>query len=46
MSTTIKATVVALAVATGATSASADSLLMDLAAKGAIITTHGIPGAR
>jgi hypothetical protein len=46
MSTFIKSTIIALALAAGTTSASADPLLDELASKGAIITTFGIRAPR
>jgi hypothetical protein len=46
MSTFIRSTIIALALATGTTSASADPLLDELASKGAIITTFGIRAPR
>ncbi|MCC0007032.1 MAG: hypothetical protein H6876_02785 [Hyphomicrobiaceae bacterium] len=44
MNTILKTAIVAIVIASGAATASADPLLKDLASKGAIVTVHGIAG--
>jgi len=46
MSTMLKVTLAALAVAAGAGAGNAGDLLQELAAQGSIVTTHGIAGTR
>lgn len=46
MTALVKTAIVALTIVSGAAAASADPLLKDLASKGAIVTVHGIAGAR
>ncbi|MCB1515635.1 MAG: hypothetical protein H6876_00810 [Hyphomicrobiaceae bacterium] len=45
MNTILKTAIVAIVIASGAATASADPLLKDLASKGAIVTVHGIAGS-